>query len=140
MPGFAIPVVGALIFDEENRLFLMQSNGKFGDQWIVPGGKVHVGERLEEALRREIKEETNLDLSDVRFLGVREMINPRNHFIFLEFSARARAPYRVVLNDEAVEYGWFTAETLGSIQLAGPTRDLIQERIRRGDPATGWLP
>ena len=129
MTEFAIPVVGALIFNDQNELFLMQSSGKFGDEWIVPGGKVHFGERLEAALRREIKEETSLDLGDIKFLGVREMIDGKNHFVFLEYSARPRPPYRVVLNHEAVEYRWFTPDELKAIKMAGPTQELIRERI-----------
>ena len=38
----------------------MQSSGKFGDEWIIPGGKVSFGEGMDAALRREIKDEANL--------------------------------------------------------------------------------
>lgn len=131
-PEFAIPVVGALVFDEAGRLFLMQSSGKFGDAWIVPGGKVHFGETMEAALRREIKEETNLDLGEIRFLGVREMIQDRTHFIFLEHAARTNGPCHVVLNEEAVRFQWFGPGELDTLKIAAPTRELIRERGHPG--------
>ena len=129
MSKFAIPVVGALVFDENNKLFLMQSSGKFADAWIVPGGKVNHGEKLEAALRREIKEETNLDLNEVKYLGVREMINEKNHFIFIEYSAQVGNDYCVILNEEAIAFRWFTREELKTINIAGPTKELIGERL-----------
>ena len=131
-----IPVVGALIFNKEAKLFLMRSSGKFGDDWIIPGGKVNWGEELEAALRREIKEETNLELSEVKFLGVREMINTKNHYIFLEYSARTLFHDNIILNHEAVAFRWFTPEDLSTTKLAAPTRELIYERT---DFATGSL-
>ena len=129
MSEFAIPVVGALLFNEKDELFLMQSSGKFGDEWIVPGGKVSFGESLENALRREIKEETNLELTNIQFLGVREMITETKHFIFLEHAATVLGDQDVLLNNEAVGFKWFLPESLKAIQIAGPTLSLIDERL-----------
>lgn len=126
---FALPAVGALIFDFEKRLFLMQSSGKFGDEWIIPGGKVNFGETLEEALKREIREETGLILSQCSFLGVRDYIKPDKHFIFLEFAAKANNPDQVVLNEEATQHGWFNQSELSKLNIAAPTRALIDERL-----------
>jgi len=118
-----------LIFNEKNEIFLMQSSGKFRDEWIIPGGKVNFGERLEFALRREIKEETNIDICDIKFLGIREMINDNKHFIFMEYSARTATPHDVILNYEAVAYDWFTIDRLKAIKIAAPTQEIIRERI-----------
>ncbi len=121
-------IVGALIFDNQNRAFLMRSSGKYGDQWIIPGGKVDFGESLIEALRREILEETNLHLQEIEYRGVRELIEPERHFIFLEHTARAVNPSAVVLNSESTEYGWFSRDELQKLSIAKPTLELITER------------
>jgi ADP-ribose pyrophosphatase YjhB (NUDIX family) len=126
--AFAIPAVGPLIFDDAGNLFLMQSSGKFGDDWIIPGGKVSFGETMEQALVREIREETALKLTSVEFLGLREFIEEKRHFIFLEFVAVAENPADVVLNEEATRSGWFTREQLAALTIAGPTRTLLNER------------
>ncbi|MDQ8203068.1 NUDIX domain-containing protein [Pelagicoccus sp. SDUM812003] len=61
---------GALIFDGQGRLLVVErarepSKGKFG----IPGGFTDFGERLEHVVVREAKEETNLDLENVRFFA-----------------------------------------------------------------------
>lgn len=125
---FALPAVGALIFNQEGKLFLMQSSGKCGDSWIVPGGKVNFGETMEEALHREIKEETNMDIRVDGFLGMREFIGEGKHFIFLEFKAYADLPQEIILNEEAVKFDWFSKEELANIKLFSGTEILIKER------------
>ena len=106
----------------------MRSSGKYGDQWIVPGGKVDFGETMIAGLKREIREETNLELVKINFKGVRELIEPTRHFIFLEFSATASNPDQVVLNNESTEYGWFRKSQLKDLNIAKPTLELIDER------------
>lgn len=65
----AATAVGALISDAEGRLLLLRRSrdpgkGKFG----LPGGFVDAGESAEEALRREVREETNLEVNEMRYL------------------------------------------------------------------------
>ncbi len=126
---FPRAVVGALVFNKDNeRLFLMRSSGKFGSQWIIPGGKVDFGETLESALKRELLEETNLHIKDIEFKGVRELVESHRHFIFLEYTAIAANPDQVILNSEATEFGWFTKKDLVQLDIALSTRTLIEER------------
>lgn len=108
------PTVGALIFDPQGWLFLMQSH-KWGGRYVVPGGHVELGETLETALRREVAEETGLTICDIRFVCTQEFIydpafwQPR-HFIFFDFACRtdqaAQGAVEVQLNDEAEAYVW----------------------------------
>lgn len=128
-------IVGGLVFNAENKFFLMRSSGKYGSQWIIPGGKIDFGESMLEALRRELREETGLELELIEFCGVRELLEPERHFVFLEFRARAKSPYKVTLNEEATEWGWFTHDDLAQISVAAPTLALIQEHGR--PPAGG---
>ncbi len=118
-------VVGAIIFNKSNEVLLIRSSGKFGSQWIVPGGKIDWGESIEPALRREIKEETNLDITDISFKGVRELIEPSRHFIFLEHTCRTVNENDVVLNSESTEFGWFNKQGLGKLDIARPTVELL---------------
>lgn len=126
-PQIPRAIVGALIFDKQGRIFLMRSSGKFGNQWIVPGGKVDFGETLTNALQREIREETNIAISDIKFTGVSELVEPQRHFIFLEFTALAHSIDEVRLNQEATEYGWFAKEELAKLDIAAPTLRFIRE-------------
>lgn len=128
---FPLVAAGALIFDNENKVFLMQSSGKFGAEWIVPGGKVAFGESVETALIREIKEETNLDLTNIEFIGYRDYVKTDKHFIFLEFCAKTENSQQVKLNYEATKYGFFGQSELENLNIAKPTLELIQSQIHR---------
>jgi nucleoside triphosphatase len=107
------PTVGALIFDSEGRLFLMKSH-KWRDNFVVPGGHVELGERLEEAIIREVKEETALDIYDIELLCVQEFIFDeafwkRKHFIFFDYVCKTDSK-NVILNSEANDYKWVPIE------------------------------
>ena len=52
--------VGALIFNPDGKLFLVKSH-KWHDKYVMPGGHIELGETAENALKREIKEETGID-------------------------------------------------------------------------------
>ncbi len=110
------PTVGAVIVNAGGKLLLTKSH-KWRDRYVIPGGHIELGESMEQALRREIKEETGLDIFDIRFLGFQEFIHDaafwkRRHFIFFDFTCRTDTS-EVVLNDEAQSYVWVScAEAL----------------------------
>ena len=105
------PTVGGLIINPEGKLFLMRSY-KWKHCYTVPGGHIELGETMEDALVREIKEETNLDICDIEFLLYQEFIRDpafwkKKHFIFFDFTCRTDSD-DVILNHEAQEYVWVT--------------------------------
>ena len=64
---FPEPTVGAMIFNTEGKLFLMKTH-KWGNKYAIPGGHIEMGETMTDALKREIKEETHLDIHNIQFL------------------------------------------------------------------------
>lgn len=62
------PSASAVIFDQRGRLLLQQRSD--GGQWGLPGGSVEIGESVTDAVVREVKEETGLDVTAKRFVGV----------------------------------------------------------------------
>ncbi len=103
---------------------------------MVPGGHIELGETAAEAARREAREETGLEISDLQFLGWQECIYDKSfwrarHFIFLDFTAHA-ADGPVVLNDEAQAYLWVDpAQALERLDIDPYTAVSIREVLRR---------
>jgi len=129
------PTVGALIFDPEGRLFLMKSH-KWHGKYVVPGGHIELGETMEEALRREVKEETNLDVFDVEFLLYQDFLYDESfwkpmHFIFFDFICRTNSTDQVILNEEASEYLWATPAKALEMPVDSYTRRAIQEFLKK---------
>ncbi len=130
--GRPVATVGALLHDGAGRL-LMVRTAKWGGRWGIPGGKIERGEPAEEALRREMREETGLEISEIRFVMVQDCIDSqeffrKEHFLLLNYTARA-LPGAVTLNEEACEYRWVTAAEAAALDLNQPTRVLLEEII-----------
>ncbi len=132
--AFPEPTVGALILNQDGALFLMRSH-KWRDRYVVPGGHIELGESMVQALRREVKEETGLDIHDVEFLCFQEFIYDeafwkRRHFIFFDFVCQAGST-EAVLNSEAEEYRWVRPDEVLDLPVEPYTRKAIQAYLER---------
>ncbi len=74
-----IEVVAAIIRDGERIFATQRGYGEFKDMWEFPGGKVEVGERLEDALMREIREELDTEIGVDSFLCTVDYDYPSFH-------------------------------------------------------------
>lgn len=116
------PAVSAVIFNPDDEVLLCRSR-KWGDKYVIPGGHVELGESLEDALRREVKEETGLEVYDLKLISLKECIDSdsfheKKHFIFIDYSCRTGSR-EVVLNDEAQEYVWVKLDDIENYELGG---------------------
>lgn len=123
-----IPTVGALIFNPQREVLMIQTH-KWSNKWGIPGGKIKLNERSEDALRREVHEETSLELTDIRFELVQDCIEPpefykKAHFLLLNYTASTTSN-AVTLNDEAETYRWVSLAEAEKMDLNGPTRTLL---------------
>lgn len=110
-------IVGAFIFNDNNELFLMRSP-KWQKKFICPGGGVEFTETLQEALVREVKEETNMKIEDIKFITVledtkltdKEYSKPNKHLVYHNYFAKLKTQTDIILNDEATDYKWMKVE------------------------------
>ena len=121
-------IVVGLVRDKGGRLLLcrMKSDrGVFPGQWGLPGGGMEPGERMEDALRRELREELGIQVDRVRpaFFkdGTYDKLLPdgrlqRTYMIFLIFHCRAGSD-KITLNEEFSEYRWVEQGDLGGLDL-----------------------
>jgi phosphoglycolate phosphatase len=124
-----IVTVGGLIFNGQGKVLLVRTH-KWSNLWGIPGGKVKWGEPSVGALRRELREETGLDVAEIKFVLVQDCIHSKEfyrdaHFVLLNYTCRCAGEPAVKLNDEAREYRWVTLAEAFELPLNQPTRKLL---------------
>ena len=131
---FPEPTVGVFIFNSAKELLLLKSH-KWPGKYVVPGGHVELGERIEEAAVREAKEETALDIYELEFINFQQFIHDpsfwkRKHFIFFDYACKTDST-EVQLNDEAEEHVWVRLEAAIQLPLDVYTRTSIEILMER---------
>lgn len=124
-----VPTVGALIFNGAGEVLMVRTH-KWSDLWGIPGGKIKWGEPSEDALRREIKEETDLEIENIEFVLAQDCIRSQEfyrdaHFILLNYTCSCIGEPHVRLNEEAREFRWVMMEAALGMQINQPTRILL---------------
>lgn len=122
--------VGALIFNSKGEALMIRTH-KWSNKWGIPGGKIKWGETSEAALRREIKEETGLKVTDIEFVLVQDCIHSKEfyrdaHFVLLNYTCRCTGKPLVKLNDEGQEFRWLAPAKAKKLKLNKPTKILIE--------------
>ncbi len=120
--------VGATIFNSDGKVLLCKSH-KWSNQFVIPGGHIELGETMEEAMKREVMEETGLTVYDTRMIGINESIfhptfRERKHFVFINFICRTRDTV-VRLNDESESYVWADLQEIEQYDLQEFTKALL---------------
>ena len=107
--------VDGIITKDGKILLIKRKNEPFKGKWALPGGFVEYGERVEEAVLREIKEETGLDAKIKKLLGVYSDPNrdPRGHTISIVFILEAEGEAKG--GDDAEEAKFFDLKKLPSL-------------------------
>ncbi len=107
--------VGVIITQGEQVLLLRRQNVHGAGSWSTPGGHLDFGESPEECAIREVKEETDVDITDVRFRAITNDVFEAEgkHYItiwmegrYLAGEAKINAAY------EMTEVGWFAWDAL----------------------------
>ncbi len=128
------PVVGvAVVIIRDERILLVKRRNEPGrGKWAIPGGVVRVGESLESAAIREIKEETNLKVTLGDVAGVFDYIEydgsgvVRFHYIIIDFFANnvEGTPHP---SSDVEEIIWVDFKEVANYELTSSTKRLIQK-------------
>jgi phosphoglycolate phosphatase-like HAD superfamily hydrolase/ADP-ribose pyrophosphatase YjhB (NUDIX family) len=132
-----VATVGALIFNPAGEVLMVRTH-KWSDRWGIPGGKIKWGEPSLEALRREVKEETNLEVTDIEKVLVQDCIHPKEfyrdaHFILLNYTCRAAGKSLVKLNEEACAFQWVKPKQALTLPVNEPTRTLLLAVLQKAN-------
>lgn len=102
--------VVAVIVDDDGRILLTRrSIPPFMDLWVMPGGKIDLGEPILEALKREVHEEVGLEIEIEGLIDVFEHLTPGDencHFVILYYRCRPLYCDVVHNEDEVAEAEW----------------------------------
>ena len=109
-------VAGGLVFDDRGRIALVKHKPGHGwdDVWVPPGGLLETGETADDGFRREVHEETGLEVDDLHVTRIfnnayEEPGGKRYPFYFVQFVSRATTRDLRPDDDEVREARWFDA-------------------------------
>ena len=129
--------VGAVIWDAAGRVLLIRRTKPPGTgQWSLPGGKVERGESLEQALRREVWEETGLEVEILGLAGVAEIMGEAavgsgwRHYVLVDYGVRALSGVARAGSD-AADPTWFAYADLPRLGLWSETLRVIGDSAKR---------
>jgi 8-oxo-dGTP diphosphatase len=97
--------VGAIVVHDDSLLMVLRGREPNKGLWTVPGGRVEGGEYLADALRREVREETGIDIEVGDLLGILERFGDE-HFVILDFLAQPLDDTSPRASDDAAEAKW----------------------------------
>ena len=126
-----VPCAGAIIRDEAERLLLIQRRNEPGaGLWSLPGGRVEPGETDQQAVVREVAEETGLVVTCGRLVGAVERPGrPGSVFVIRDYSALVTGG-RLAAGDDAADARWVTPAEAAALDAAGRLTDGLIASLR----------
>ena len=121
--------VVAVIVDERDRVLLTRrAIPPFRDLWVMPGGKIDLGEPMIRALHREVREEVGLDVGVDGLVDVFEHLTPgpdNDHFVILYYRCHPLSDELHLNPEEVAEARWVPRGELAGLHLADGARYIV---------------
>jgi 8-oxo-dGTP diphosphatase len=136
-PDRPVVGVGAVVLDGERVLLVKRGHAPLKGQWSLPGGGVETGETLEQAVAREVLEETGVTIEVGPIVEVLDRISRdsdgrvEHHFVLVDFVARPSGGFLRSASD-AEDAEWVRLSDLPKYEVAGVTMSVIQKASSRG--------
>ena len=137
-------IVGGFIFSSDNRLLLgkNRSGGVYEGSFVIPGGGIDEGETKIEALRREMLEETGIDINDAEVSELYESkgehektLHDTGERVFVKmkfYNYKIKLPLpasqvKVRADDDWTDPEWYALSDLKNLNLSPPTKETLLE-------------
>lgn len=125
--------MGALIFDERQRILLARRGGEpLKGWWSLPGGVIETGETLIEGVRREVLEETGLTVEAQRVAEIFERImrddagHVEYHYVLIDYVCRVTGG-SLAAGGDCADVRWTTRNELRDLRITEGTIDVIDK-------------
>lgn len=134
--------VGVVVLKGDTVLLIRRGKPPKAGEWSLPGGSQNVGETVRETAAREVREETGVEIRDLKFLEVLDAIIPDGlgrvqfHYTLIDFLAEW-ASGDPAADDDAEHAEWIPLSKLPEIELWDKTREIVQKAARvraHGEP------
>ncbi len=120
---------GAFILNEKNELLLqLRNKAPEKEYWSIPGGRVELFETFEEAVKREVKEETGVEVRVIDLLGICDHIiqNEKSHWVSPSFLCKiVKGEPQIMEPTKHLDMKWFSLDDLPD-KITITTQDAIQ--------------
>jgi len=117
------------IIEKDNKILLIKRSGEYGEisnSWDIPGGRTNFGEEPEDGLKREIKEETGLELNEIKQILDASTVfkNEEKHIVRITYLCTVKKT-NIQLSHEHTDIQWVTKEELKNIEF----KDKILKKV-----------
>ena len=135
-PSRPLVGVGAVVHRGGRVLLLRRRNPPNRGRWALPGGLVELGETVQGAAVREIKEETGLTVEIEGLLDVQTDLHVDRssrieyHYVLVDYLAKSLSG-RVRLNSESSNSGWFTHSQAGRLAMSDGTKAVLERFFKK---------
>jgi 8-oxo-dGTP diphosphatase len=124
--------VGALIYEGDSILLVQRGHEPLKGFWSLPGGAVETGEHLDEAIAREVLEETGLVVRPTSVATIFERIlhdaegRPEYHYVLVDYFCTVLGG-QLQAGDDSDQVRWVPLTAVESVKLTEGTREVIQK-------------
>ena len=113
--------VGGVVIHRNRALLIRRGSEPLKGEWSIPGGLIEVGESLSGAVRRELREETGLDIEPLEIIEVFDRIfrrgrRVRYHFVIVDYVCKLKGG-RLRPASDVIDACWVRREDLGKYHL-----------------------
>ena len=135
-PKRPILAVGALIFHRGHILMAQRGKEPLKGWWSLPGGALEIGESLDCAVRREVREETGLEIEPLGVFEIFERIMrdatgaAEYHYVLIDSICRVTGG-TLCAGDDVCRVEWVKPEGLKNLQITEGTLDVIEKAFRK---------
>jgi 8-oxo-dGTP diphosphatase len=133
-PQQPVVSVGAVIVDGGRVLLIKRGQPPLQGRWSLPGGVVEIGETLQEALAREVREETGLEIEVGPLVEVLDRIEREDdnrieyHYVIIDYRCLVRGG-RLACGSDADDARWVSASDVASFNVTAAVAGVVHKAL-----------